>query len=338
MNIVRGWHLCVAAAVIFALGSVEARAAIDVGSDGSDGALNVTSANLEIDLSLAATGTWTNPSPIAGRGIYDPVQWAVVFKYSSVNIAANRTVTFKNHPTNAPVVWLVQGDVTISGAVSVDGKRGHTTSEAAFQSEPGPGGFRGGRTWLSPSLQEVAGFGPGGGRLGSVVGCLRGFGGSYALSASAAQTGTAGPTYGNNLIMPLIGGSGAAGIELGTCSSFAPFFGSGAGGGAILIGSNQAVVLNGTVSARGGNQGGGDVSGGSGGAIRIVADTVSGTGLLRATGGVSSGIGSVGGAGRIRVDANSITLVDPGNPAYTFGLPGSQAMIFPPACRPRCAA
>ena len=85
-------------------------AQINVGSDGSDGAL-VVSANLTIDLSEAASGpgiAWDTPSPVPGKGVYDPDQWAVVFKYSSVTINANRTVTFVNHPSNAPVVWLVE--------------------------------------------------------------------------------------------------------------------------------------------------------------------------------------------------------------------------------------
>ena len=47
-------------------------AQLSVQSDGSDGALNIAS-NTVIDLSLAATGTWSNAA--SGNGIYDPVQW-----------------------------------------------------------------------------------------------------------------------------------------------------------------------------------------------------------------------------------------------------------------------
>src|SRR5271169_2954709 len=46
-------------------------------SDGSDGALVVTS-NTVINLGNAITGSWTNSNTAtnAGKGIYDPTQWA----------------------------------------------------------------------------------------------------------------------------------------------------------------------------------------------------------------------------------------------------------------------
>ena len=97
---------------------------INIPSDGSDGNLIVT-ANTVIDLSEAVSGTWdANNTANAGKGIYDPAKWAVVFKYRSVSVAAGATVTFKNHATRAPVVWLVQGDVTINGTVSLDRQGG----------------------------------------------------------------------------------------------------------------------------------------------------------------------------------------------------------------------
>ena len=91
------------------------------GADGSDGAFSPTQ-SIEIDLSQAVTGTWDQPSPQPGKGIYDPEKWAIVFKYSSVNISSGVTVTFKNHPSFAPVVWLVSGPVTISGNVYLNGQ------------------------------------------------------------------------------------------------------------------------------------------------------------------------------------------------------------------------
>jgi len=115
-------NLIVISLAAVALGSLVASAALNVPSDGSDGVLNIT-ANTEIDLSQAVTGTWSdNNSANAGKGIYDPVKWAVVFKYSNVNIAAGATVTFKNHPSRAPVVWLVSDDATIDGEINLDGQ------------------------------------------------------------------------------------------------------------------------------------------------------------------------------------------------------------------------
>src|SRR5437867_4772714 len=86
--------------------ATSARADISVGSDGSDGTLVVVTSDTYIDLSAAATATWNTPSPVPGKGVYDPQQWAVVFKYDSVYIAPGRTLTFTNHRTTAPVVWL----------------------------------------------------------------------------------------------------------------------------------------------------------------------------------------------------------------------------------------
>ena len=40
-----------------------------------------------------------------------PPKWDLVFKYTSVNVAAGATVTFKNNASRALVVWLVSGNV-----------------------------------------------------------------------------------------------------------------------------------------------------------------------------------------------------------------------------------
>jgi len=100
--------------VALLLAAALSQAAIDIpGADGSDGSLHV-GANTIIDLSKAPSATWdTASSPSgnngsnAGNGVYDPTQWAVVFKYASVTVEAGATLTFVNHPTRAPVVWLV---------------------------------------------------------------------------------------------------------------------------------------------------------------------------------------------------------------------------------------
>ncbi|MEI6676738.1 MAG: hypothetical protein WCO57_16325 [Verrucomicrobiota bacterium] len=86
--------------------------------DGSDGALVITNDTV-IDMSQAVTCVWTNTSGTPGTGIYDPIRWAVVFKYSSVKIGASATVIFTSHPTHPPVVWLVNGNVTINGTVNL---------------------------------------------------------------------------------------------------------------------------------------------------------------------------------------------------------------------------
>lgn len=74
-------------------------------------------ADVEIDLATAITaapGAWAS-TPSQGQRVYDPGHWAVVFRFQSVTIPKGVTVTFRNHPSRAPVVWLVQEVVDIAG-------------------------------------------------------------------------------------------------------------------------------------------------------------------------------------------------------------------------------
>ncbi len=313
----RGW---VAVAVAAAAVASAAGQIIVPGADGSDGVFAPTG-DVQIDLSQAPTGAWDGPNASPGNGVYDPNKWAVVFRYSSVNIPPGVTVTFKNHPSRAPVVWLVSGDVTIGGVVSVVGQSANRIQHGD-ETEPGPGGFRGGRRpgGVAPGS---AGYGPGGG----VYQCG---GGSY----GGAGFGNAGPTYGNDRIIPLIGGSGGAG-----CSGSGGRGPGGGGGGAILIAASGSITLDGTITANGGiitgGAGGGLAGrGGSGGAIRLVADSIGGGGALRAVGLEPVHPQYSGGVGRIRLEANSVTLADVGDPPYTTGLPGATAQIWPDQTAP----
>jgi len=239
------------------VGAASLHAQISIPSDGSDGALNV-SVNTVIDLSQAVTGTWdADNSANAGKGIFDPVKRAIVFKYSSVTINSTRTVSFINHPSRAPVVWLVQGNVTINGTVSVNGQ---TTPNGNFLAEPGPGGFRGG---AKGSLGTGSGLGLGGG-------------------LTTNNSGSYSSVYGNPSIIPLIGGSGG--------------FAGGGGAGAILIAAGSAINVNGTITALGGSNNYSGSGYGSSGAIRLVADAISGNGTLDARDN-----------GRLRLESNSVS-------------------------------
>jgi hypothetical protein len=100
--------------------------------------------------------------------------------------------------------------------------------------------------------------------------------------------------------MPLTGGSGGGGLNGRMFSTGTPCgstSGGGGGGGAILLASDTRVVVAGTVRAWGGS-GATNLNHGSGGAIRIVAPAVTGTGTLD----VVSWSPTTGGNGRIRVD------------------------------------
>ncbi len=146
-----------------------ALAQLTIPSDGSDGVFAPT-ADTIVDLSQAVTGHWDdNNTANAGKGIYDPDKWAIVFKYSSINIPGVRdtnsnvvgvAITFRNHPSRAPVVWLVRGDVTIDGLLNLNGESKFRGPDALQPGEPGPGGFRGG---VEGPQGLGAGLGPGGG-------------------------------------------------------------------------------------------------------------------------------------------------------------------------------
>ena len=289
--------------VLLWLTSIGGRAALSIpGGDGSDGALNVTTSTM-IDLGLAVTGAWdASNSANAGKGVYDLAKWAVVFKYSSVNIAAGATVTFKNHPTHAPVVWLVSGNVTNGGTLNLSGANGGAGT--AGPPEGGPGGFRGGAR-DQPGLSFSGGFGPGGTNSDD---------GEYGSGQSRS--------YGNAELVPLIGGSGGGSLGYGLSG--------GGGGGAVLIAASGTIFLTGTnaINASGGVRavgfGGAGSTSGSGGAIRLVADQILGTGRIDATG---------GNAGRIRLEANVVSQllnVSPSTPAVS----PDPVVLWPPANAP----
>ncbi|MCC5806718.1 MAG: hypothetical protein JJU00_10365 [Opitutales bacterium] len=313
-------------------------AALVIPSDGSDGAFEPTG-NVVIDLSEAVTGSWDTPG--TGTGVYDPEQWAVVFKFTSVNIPSGVTVTFLNHPSRAPVIWLAEGDVVIEGTVALDGAAGHGGNSLRSFAEPGPGGFRGGRGSDAQTV-GAGGMGPGGSSYGpnnshaSSGGSYGTVGGTATTSWGGNTPGEPGQTYGNAGVFPLIGGSGAAGSANGEFGK-----GGGAGGGAILIATPGSLLLNGQIRANGGSgssfggPGGATRAsgGGSGGGIRVIADSISGSGLLRALGGANpvAGAGTQGGqggVGRIRVEAFTNELIDTGNPAFSLGVPEDPPRIF----------
>jgi len=261
--------------------AIPAHAAINVpGANGSDGALNVTQ-NTIIDLSLAPNGAWDSSSPIPGRGVYDPDKWAVVYHYSSVNISGGQ-VFFKNNASRAPVVWLVSGDVKIASNGGIE-----LRTEENKGLQPGPGGFRTGHFNNGADV----GFGPGGAPQ-------PGTSGSY---ATVGGGNNANSTYGNERILPLIGGSGGA---------TAP------GAGAILIAATGNIIVNGTINAF--------AFTGSGGAIRLIADTLDGNGTIYAY-----KRSNAGGEGRIEFETNSTAASLQVLPVPVAGPPPNPVQLWP---------
>ena len=244
-------------------------AQVNSGSDGHDGALNPT------------TDTVINMADHPD-GIYH---------YTEVNIPAGVKVRFVPSTNNRPVVWLVQSNCLINGVMSVSGQDGN----GVVGGVGGPGGGSGGSAGGNPT----AGQGPGGGDSGDAGG-----GGSFATQggcwANCPTCGPAGQVYGNIYLVPMLGGSGGGGSR--------GAYASGGGGGGILIAASGVIDLTGQITANGGNgtanPGWGTYgAGGSGGAVRLVAQRFVGTGWIGAVGGGGQGGVVNGGSGRVRIDA-----------------------------------
>ena len=317
------------------LGRAAFAAIVVPGANGTDGALTITEDTV-IDLSQAPTGTWDQDNTAnAGKGVYDPEKWAVVFKYTDVTIASGKKVTFKNHATRAPVVWLVSGNVSIAGTVDLSGE---SSKAPPILAEPGPGGFRGG-SGSSGGIFRGAAFGPGGGYFSFRPGYGHqglGVGGGFGTKGNTASDWIGqGSTYGNPSLLPLVGGSGGSPGGAGS--------GGGAGGGAILIAAQNSFHVSGVINAKGGDNPLNDYDGaapgaGSGGGIRIICDTLLGTGSLNAVGGTGTGWGGnpAGGTGRIRLErANNVNTINVVPAPSTVDSPvGSTALLWPPAGAP----
>ncbi|HBG08218.1 MAG: hypothetical protein A2075_13335 [Geobacteraceae bacterium GWC2_58_44] len=270
-----------------------------------------------------------------------------VFNFTTVTIPAGVTVTFAKNAQNTPVTMLATGDVTINGTINVNG----ADASYIIPGIPGPGGFYGGAGALILKTGN-RGEGPGGGNGGAPRpdasdAAGGGGGGSFGGAGSNGVTfregypagGSAGSVYGNERILPLIGGAGGGGA--GGSSSYIGGAGGG-GGGAILIASNGTITIDGSITANGGagassenasyGSGGG---GGSGGGIRLVAQTIAGNGTISSTGGsggttdfvgypyygAATSAGGAGGLGRIRLEAATLLRTAATSPPMSLGAP-----------------
>ncbi|MDZ4350343.1 MAG: hypothetical protein U1A22_12500, partial [Xanthomonadaceae bacterium] len=342
----RGLRLASAGILLAFASNVDA---FDSGSTGADGAFNPT-----VDRVV--------PLPDDG-----------VFNFTSVNIPAGVTVRFERNTLNTPVRILVSGNATIDGVIDVSGQPSAPVGTAgdgviADDGLPGlggPGGFDGGRGGVPGTTSGVAGaqgIGPGGGfpAVGqtSVSGVVYGCGGAGGGYSSNGGTGgyigpgnigacatvnrpAGGSSYGNERLLPLIGGSGGGGGSGG--QSFAGS-GGGGGGGGILVAVSGTLTVTGTIRANGGRAGlaagsgtGAIGGGGSGGSIRLIASALAGNGALTATGGLGAtsepNIGGPGAVGRIRLEAETMTRTAGTTPQFSFAAPGPVFLAGMPSLR-----
>jgi hypothetical protein len=219
--------------------------------------LLVNDPSLAQTFSSGSTGALGAFSPTANTTLVLPPDG--IFNYTTITIPSGITVTFTPNVANTPVVMLATGDVSISGAINVNGISGASTGSLAARG--GPGGFQGGIGGSPP----VGGAGPGGGAPGGL-----GSNATYGAPSSFVS------------LMPLFGGSGGGG---GTASAQTNT-GGGGGGGAIVIASSTRITLNGSINANGGSGAtsfagsGFNAGAGSGGAVRLVAPQLAGTGQV----------------------------------------------------------
>lgn len=250
-----------------------------------------------------------------------------VFNFTTITIPAGVTVSFITRAglRQPPVSFLATGNVTISGRIDVSGADGgaggNGTQLFSNAGAAGPGGFDGGTGSNALSgVSGAGGLGPGGGAPGTAT-TLAGHAGYLAPGPGASG----GRAYGDERLVPLLGGSGGGGAA-------APLFGltgsgGGGGSGALLIASSGTISLSGSITATGGLGGpsgfGGPPSGsGSGGAVRLVATAITGNGSVNVSGGQGAS------PGRIRIEAftSTATLAGGTTAGVTAGRPEAVAL------------
>jgi len=232
------------------------------GSSGADGALNLTTPGTIIFDPRA----FNPPLDLAGDNVYH---------FTTITIGAGVTVRLLANHLPGPVFWFASGAVQIDGTIDLNGGDGQMsqdipTSGSRAPSIPGAGGYPGGVAGFGNTPPQP-GAGPGGGGAG-VAGCniTSGAGAGHAIAGTGSFCSISpGQAYGNDFLVPLLGGSGGGGSRgrvTGTGAAVAGD-GGGAGEGAFVIASSASMTVNGVITANGGF--GRDGGGGSGGAIHL---------------------------------------------------------------------
>ena len=279
-----GWKwsaLWLVAALIVAVLATSQRTVGQISTgDGSDGPLTLTTPGT-VDLSSLGK---------------DPDR-DNVYNFTTINIGSGVTLTMSGQKIDGPVAFLSQGDVVIAGTMDLRGGNGHPSTSIPslrLPSIPGPGGYPGG---VGGDLINAAqpGGGPAGGSAGN----------------GTANGAHGGGFSGNSFLVPLVGGSGGGGQRAGC--GFCTTDGGGAGGGAILVASSTSITVSGSILASGGGPGNPDsvnqpqgnsfcAGGGSGGAVRLVAPVLKGSGTINVSRGFAIG-GATATGGTVRLEA-----------------------------------
>ncbi len=260
------------------------------------------------DFDSAVEATWPAGTVRSGVTITIPLSDDGVLIFDSFLVydipgsTTNAVINFQHNPANTVVTLLVSGDLTIVAGNRIDlngvvGTRGSNAING-IGGLGGPGGFRGGDgAYQLVNFQNDggAGLGPAGGD------------GATLDPIVASQVGQ---FVGIPELLPMIGGSGGGGgrsdnVDLG-CSGG----GGGGGGGGLFVAVNGTASIDGSINANGANGGLYYLSGcsssgaaGSGGSVRVIADTLTGGGTVNALRGSTTAS-----YGAIRLEAFTNTL------------------------------
>lgn len=310
-------RLPLSAALLWSAVGTASAQTFDSGSDGSDGALNLTTPGTIV----------FNPDDVATFGRRLDVDGDGVYHFTTITIDAGVTVVLRGDLLDGPVYWLAQGDVAIDGVIDLNGAPGQTAGSyanagARVPAYGGAGGFPGGIGEYG-NLPATAGAGPGGGAAASSATDSRPFSAGHVVLGYGNDGGA---VYGNDYLVPLVGGSGGGGgrNESGYCG---PAAGGGGGGGALLVASKSSIMISGSVSANGGTSGGACAGGdGSGGAISLKAMSVGGAGSITAAGPFGRN------PGRIRIESFNYAFTGTQTPVAVRATPYK---VFLSTRRPR---
>ncbi|HVQ38098.1 MAG TPA: hypothetical protein VMS31_11230 [Pyrinomonadaceae bacterium] len=199
-----------------------------------------------------------------------------ILNYTSIIIPGACSVRFKPNFRNTPAILLVSGSVSIEGTISLSALFPPFPSCGTIPA-PGAGGFYGG------AINQPGG-GAGGGRPAGPLN---------------------GKWVGSLSLVPIVGGSGGAGG-----SSFT----GGSGGGAIVIASSGTIGVSGVIVANGSRNNCAPSGGGAGGAIRLVANSITVTGTLSALGDTKSEEAPHPGVIRIEAPAGALFFTGSASP------------------------
>jgi len=171
---------------LFGAHSASAQVTLNLGSDGSYGAITLAS----------GSGTTTLQIPADG-----------IFNCTTISIASGTTLKFVNNALNTPVYLLASGDVLIEGTIDVSG----TAANGVIGGVGGPGGFDGGNGG-SPGIANGDGHGPEGG-VDTGTTTDRNGGASYLKPLLVPIVGGSGGSGGDNRQTPSAshGGGGSGG-------------------------------------------------------------------------------------------------------------------------------